>query len=191
MSAPEEPWFTSDAIDRRDALAAAVALTDEDGCEHHHGRCPRDIVLGAADEYYRWLRRRETLRAVTISLTPGPITTEGTPAMTTSMNLQDDQMVSFTLTGQDAKGVQVPPPDDTWNWTTDDPDGAVASLSVAADGGSATLSAVAPGTVTVSVSGTNSGIQGAEAIIVTAGPAVSVSLVSGTPADEQPAAPSA
>jgi hypothetical protein len=50
--------------------------------------------------------------------------------------------------------------------------------------GPLTVAAVAPGTATVTVTGATTGMTGAEAIVVTAGPATTISLVAGTPSTE-------
>lgn len=108
--------------------------------------------------------------------------------MTATMNLEDTQQVGFTLTGADAKGSPVPLDSGfTAVWSLDDPSGTGAVLTPSADTTSAELAAGTPGTVTVNVTVTSpdgSTLTGAEAVIVTAGPAATIALVAGTPSDE-------
>ena len=179
---PIEFTFAQDAEDRRAALAAAVTLADDGADFDPH---PGHHLLRHADAFYAWLRDRRTLHAVSLILLPGTPSKEGTTTMTASINLEDDEQVAFTLAGEDSKGVQVDAPADTWSWTLSDPDSSGAVLTVSGDTTSATVAAGTP-TVNLSLSvvGQDSGITGAEAIIVTAGPAVTVDLVPGTPAPE-------
>ena len=105
--------------------------------------------------------------------------------MTTSMNLQDNDQVTFTLGGTDAKGAATTAPSDTWNWTLTDPDASGAVLTPSSDTTSATVAAGTPtANLSVSVTRANTGLTGAEAIIVTAGPADAIALVPGTPVAE-------
>jgi hypothetical protein len=179
------PELAADAADRRAALEAATYLAGQ-----RHTDWPMELAdrhreawLDYAEAAYQWLRDRPTLRAVYITLNPLNIRTEGTN-VTTSLNLQDDQELTFSLSGADDKGVEVPAPSDTWTWTSDDTAQAIVVLTVSADTTTATVAAVAPGTATISVAGQNTGLQGAEAVVVTAGPAVTIDLVAGTPSTE-------
>jgi hypothetical protein len=184
----EISYLAADAADRRTALeAAAVFLSSQR--DHPQGPFGRARCAGvrdwlkAADEAYGWLHHRHSLQAVAIGLVAAKPDKEGT-RMTTSLNLQDDQEDVFALSGVDDKGVQVGAPTDTWSWTSDDTAGAIITLAVSSDTTTCTVSAVAPGTATVSVSGANTGLQGAEAVIVTAGPAVTIDIVPGAPSQE-------
>jgi hypothetical protein len=180
-------YLAADADDRRTALAAAAVFlargVTTDAFGHHERRVSTRQWLDAATEAYRWLQHRESVAATSISLIASNPRKEGS-TVTTSLNLQDDQEVSFTLMGADDKNVQVPAPTDTWTWSSDDSAGAIVTLTVSDDTTSATVAAVAPGTATISVSGANTGLQGAEACIVSAGPAVTIDLVPGTPTQE-------
>jgi hypothetical protein len=179
VEAERDPaYLAADADDRRTALSAAIAHIGRGG-----GMWGQEQWPFVAEDMYRWLRKRESLRAVAIEIIPGKITKENTVA--TSINLEDDDQQVFTLTGTDSKGVAVPAPSDTWNWTLNDPDASGASLSVSDDTTSATVAAGVP-TVNLSLSvvGANTGLSGAEAILVTAGPAVAVGIVPGAVSPE-------
>lgn len=184
----ELAYLKADAEDRRAALKAATELVA--GTERRQwppwggSREDLDGWLAVAHRAYAWLRERVSLQAVELILIPGQPSTEGKPRMTTSLNLQDDQEVAFSLGGVDDKGVQVDAPADTWTWSSDDATGAIVTLTVSDDTTSAEVAAVAPGTATITVVGGNTGLQGAEAIIVTAGPAVTIDLVPGEPEQE-------
>jgi len=188
-TASELAFLAADAADRRAALEAAAVFLSGAAQDHPAGPFGRthppalqDWLL-AAEAAYRWLQARDSLHAVAIQLIAGQPQKEGI-TVTTSLNLQDDQDVNFTLSGADDKGVQVPAPTDTWTWTSDDTTGAIITLAVSADTTNCTVSAVAPGTATLSVAGQSTGLQGAEAIMVSAGPAVTIDLVPGTPQQE-------
>lgn len=116
--------------------------------------------------------------------------------MTATMNLEDTQEVTFTLTGADLKGASVPLDSGySATWTLNDPDASGAALVPSADTTSAVLSAGVPtANLSVSVIVTNpdgSSLDGAEAVIVQATAATTIALVPGTPSDELPATPSA
>jgi hypothetical protein len=186
----EIEYLAADAKDRRAALAAATTLITAFGDRREWppwvrgAREDLDGWLAVAARAYRWLQERDSLKAIAIQLDPSMPTTEGQSSMTTSLNLEDDDQIAFTLSGVDAKGIQVDAPADTWTWSSDDTAGAIVTLTVSDDTTSAEVAAVAPGTATISVSGGNTGLQGAEAIIVTAGPAVTIDLVAGEPEPE-------
>ena len=172
----DDTQFSQDAEDRRAALRCAVDLALESG--NHSGV----RITADANYFYAWLRWRDTMRAVSIVLQPGTSSQEGTSAMATTFEMADNDQVTFTLDGKDAKGADVPSPSDSLNWSLADPDGSGAVLTVSGD----TLSAVvAAGTATanlvLSAAGQSSGLSGQCAITITAGPAVAVDLVPGTP----------
>lgn len=183
MDDRDQYTLAADALDRRAALEnaayylAAQDTTGWDPFQHKTG------LFGLADEAYRWLRQRATLTAVYLTLNPLNLRKEGSN-VTSSLNLQDDQELTFSLMGADDKGVAVPAPSDTWTWTSDDSAQAIVVLTVSADTTTATVAAVAPGTATISVTGQNTGLQGAEAVVVTAGPAVTIDLVASAPSQE-------
>jgi hypothetical protein len=136
---------------------------------------------------YRWLRNRDSLRVVRIELKPGKPGKEG-KVMTTTYNLEDDDEVQFSLTGFDAKDAPVAAPSDTWTWTLADPDSSGATLTVSEDTTTATVAGGVPDTnLLLSVTGADSGLSGAEAIIVVAGAVATIGLVPGTPTPETPA----
>jgi hypothetical protein len=186
---PDYPYLAEDAEDRRAALAAATALfaprlSDQFGDTTGY--------LKLAGEAYRWLRHRDTLHAVSITLIPGTPYPEGTSPVSTTFDLSDTDSVSFTLSGLDAKGAPVDAPVDTWTWTLADPDASGAVLTPSADTLSASVSAGVPDTnLLLTVTGASSGLTGAEAIVVQATAAATVGLVAGTPVPETPAAPAA
>ena len=183
-------YLEADATDARAALRAAVDLLAG-------GFVTEQTFMQVATDSYHFLRSRVSLRAVRLSLIPGESRKEGSP-MTTTFNLTDTDEVTFTLAGQDAKGIAVPLPDGvTWAWSLADPDATGATLTVSADTLSAVVAAGVPDSnLLLSVSGTvtnpdgsTTDITGAEAIIVVAGPAVTVGLVPGTPSPEPAPAP--
>ena len=185
-------YLSEDARDRRSALAFAQVLlyadpeTGKREWERH------------ADEAYRWLQRRDSLRAVSVQIVPGQPRQEGTvPMATTVYNLADNAEVPFTLGFLDVKGAAVPAPDGfTAAWTLADPDSTGAVLTPSADNTSAVLAGGVPDTnLMVSVlitipnaDGTTRTIPGAQAVIVSASDAETVSIVAGTPTPETPTA---
>lgn len=191
MTPPEErlAYLEADHEDRLAALEAATAVIASplvvQDINDHAG------WLSLADRAYRWLQQRDSLHAVRIELIAGTPRKEGSP-VTTNFNLEDDDQVIFSLTGLDSKGASVPAPSDTWAWSLGDPDSSGASLAVSDDTLTATVSGGVPDTnLVLTVAGQSTGITGAEAIIVTAGPVTTVGLVAGTPSPEAPPAPSA
>lgn len=171
--------LAEDAADRRAALSAAVTLLGQIELIR------RAELVTLADHAYRWLRSRDTLRATSIQLIPGKPFTEGTISMTATINLDDTAVLPFSLGGEDAKGVEVGAPADNWAWTLNDPDASGAVLTVSADTLSATVAAGTPtSNLNLSVAGANTGLTGAEAIVVLATAATTISLVAGTPAAE-------
>jgi hypothetical protein len=185
-----ETCMAEDADDRRAALAAAVTLAGqrlEVSVADGFIATGQPHWLNLATSAYRWLRQRDSLRAVSLVLVPGTPYPEGTTPMGTTFDLSDTQEVAFTLSGVDAKGVAVPAPVDTWTWSLADPDGTGSVLTVSADTTSATVAAGTPdttGTLTLSVTGASTGLTGAEAIVVVASAATAISVVPGTPSPE-------
>lgn len=181
----QDDELTADALDRRAALAAAAGL----------GIPTMPHVLTAAAQAYGWLRQRETLRPTSIEIVPGTPRKEGSPPMAIPFSLADTDEVTFSLTATDAKGAPVGalPAGFTAAWSLADPDSTGAVLTPSADGSTAVLSAGVPDSslmVSVAVTITNpdgstSVLNGAEAVIVTAGPATGVAIVPGTPTPEQ------
>jgi hypothetical protein len=181
----DQDYLLEDARDRRAALQAAVPLL-------YAGTGFRE-VLDFAHDAYRWLQRRDSLRAVSLRLVAGTPYTEGTTPMTTTFDLSDTDQVTFSLQGQDAKGADVPLDSGfTAAWSLADPDSSGATLTVSADTTTATVAAGVPDTnLLLSVVVTNpdgSTLSGAEAIVVLATAATTVSLVAGTPEPEPPPA---
>jgi hypothetical protein len=188
----DEAFLAEDAADRRAALAASVELS----CRR---RDDDDRWLDLADTAYRWLRDRDTLHPVSVAVTPGTPYPEGT-GMTATFDLSDTSQVEFSLTGLDAKGASVPlPAGFAATWALADPDASGAVLTPSADGTTAVLAAGVPDVnllVSVSVAfanpdGSTATLTGAEAVVVTAGPAATVGLVAGTPVPEVPPVPPA
>ena len=176
-------YLAEDARDRRAALQAATALI----YNSPDFRADREW-LRLADDAYQWLQRRDSLRAVSIEIVPGTPRKEGS-TVTTTFNLEDTQEVTFSLTGQDAKGASVPLESGfTAAWTLADPDSSGAVLTVSADTTTAVVAAGTPDTnLLLSVVVTNpdaSTLSGAEAIIVQATAATTVGLVAGAPVAE-------
>jgi hypothetical protein len=179
-----DAYLAEDAIDRRTALECSTALA---AAHHTRGDRPASDThwLNLAEHAYCWLRNRRTLRAVRLDLNPGIPYPEGSIPVTATIDLSDTSNLPFTLSGADAKGAQVDAPADTYEWTLTDPDASGATLTVADDTMSATVAAGTPtANLAVSVAGSTSGLQGAEAIIVQATAATTISLVPGTPTPE-------
>jgi len=180
-------YLAADAADAHAALqfAAQLAAATE-------GWPGADEWLRIADSTYRWLRQRDSIRAAAIIITPGTPRPEGTNPMATIFDLSDLDEVTFTLSAADAKGAPVDTPPDTWAWVLADPDATGAVLTVSADTLSAVVAAGTPdttGTLLLTVTGATSGLTGAEAILVQASAAATVSLVPGTPTPEPPPSP--
>jgi hypothetical protein len=174
----DHAWLEADAADSRTALHEAAQIISS-GQAGAHQWVP--LASGA----YAWLRGRQSLRAVTIQLIPGEPRKEGSTPVATTFDLSDVDQVDFTLTGLDAKGASVPAPADTWTWALADPDTSGATLTVSADTLTATVGAGVPDTnLMLTVTGSTSGLTGAEAIIVQASAAATVGLVAGTPVPE-------
>lgn len=104
------------------------------------------------------------------------------------MILTDTQKVSCTLDPRNAKGNPAPL-DGTPQWASSNP--AVATVEPAADGLSAVVTAVAPGTTQISVTadadldeGETREISGTLDIDVKAGEAVTLGITAGTPEEQ-------
>ena len=189
MTAPGDSYLAADAEDRRAALSAAVQLAADGSLTWPGHGSP--AWLDAADRAYTWLRQRDSLKPAAVTIVPGQPHKEGTIPVTTTFDLSDTDEVTFTLSAQDAKGSSVPMPADTWQWALADPDGTGSTLTVSADTLSATVAAGTPdttGTLTLTVTGQSSGLNGAEAILVQASAAATIGLVAGTPVAEAPPA---
>ncbi len=174
-------YLAEDARDRRAALAFAQSFVYVSPARDQFEWPP------LADEAYRWLQQRDSLRAASISLIAGTPIPEGEIPVTATIDLSDIDEVTFTLSAVDAKGAEVPVPSDTWNWALADPDGTGSTLTVSADTLSATVAAGTPdttGTLTLTVTGASTGLTGAEAILVVASAAATIGLVAGTPTAE-------
>lgn len=189
---PEPPaedlvaYFIEDATDRRVALSAAteiVAAKEDFGVA-----AGEKSWLLIAEQGYQFLRSRDSLRAVALRLIAGTPSPEGEAPMAPAViDLSDINELPFTLGGTDAKGAAVSAPADTWTWTLADPDNTGATLTVSADTTSATVAAGNPdstGTLTLNVTGQNTGLTGAQAILVVASAATAIDLVAGTPTPE-------
>jgi len=191
-------WLQADAEDRRAALheASIIAVTRGDV-----GLLTGETALLAlAERNYRFLRDRDSLRAVAIQIVPGTPYPEGTTPVTATFDLSDTSEVVFSLAGLDAKGAPTTLPSGfTAAWSLADPDSTGATLTPSADTTTATLAAgVADSNLMVSVTvtitnpdGSTTVLQGAEAVIVQASAATTVALVPGTPTPETPATPPA
>lgn len=179
---PDMFWLVEDAVDRRHALQVAASYTYSGG-----GTFDQGAVIRFATEAYRWLRGRDSLRAVSLEIKPGNARKEGSQVATV-FNLADTDQVDFTLTGLDAKGAAVPLADgSTAAWSLADPDASGATLTVSADTLTATVAAGLPDTnlmlsVTVTNPADGTTLEGAESIIVQATAAATVGIVGGTPA---------
>ena len=178
----DRTYLEEDALDRRAALgfAGALAWADPDRAGREWRR--------NADQAYRWLQRRDTMRAVSVEITPGIPRPEGI-TVTTTFNLDDTDEVTFSLTGLDAKGAAVPlAAGFTAAWSLADPDASGAVLTVSEDTATAVVGAGVPDVnLMLSVAVTDPDgtvLNGAEAIVVQATAATTVGLVAGTPVPE-------
>jgi hypothetical protein len=149
------------------------------------------VINRLAEELLAWL----TKRPARLVLRPAPRTfAEGNPALSVptrftgdgmSVTMTDDQQVTYAVQAEDDKGAAV---SDSLTWTADD-NGAVLTVTPAADGMSASFAAVAPGTATITV--TDGTLSASDLITVTAGAVASLVLTPGAPSAEAPAAPAA
>jgi hypothetical protein len=163
-----DEYRREDAIDRRAALAAAVA----DGPSW-------EGLLERAEKAYRWLRDRSTVRPASLTIVPGTPADQppgGTP-VALELDMTDNMSDTFTLVADDAKGFAVPDGPFTW---AESSGGTVITLAVSADTTAVVATAVAPGTATLTVVDPT-GIEGTEAVVVTPGPVASLTIEAGTP----------
>ena len=180
-------YLAEDAEDCRHALAAAVDLASRRGdIGLHHDKEPHWLAL--ADCAYRFLRSRDSLRAIRVSIVPGTPYLEGTSPMTTTFNLDDTDEVVFSLTGRRQGRLRAAGRGLHRRVDARRPDSTGAVLTVSDDTTTATVAAGVPDSnLLLSVVVTNpdaSTLSGAEAIIVQATAATTVGLVAGTPTAE-------
>ena len=184
----ETEYFTEDATDRRAALDAGVRSADHDPGE----------VLRHASRFYDWLRKRPSIVPVTIVVGAPVITDQdggGGPPVTIGAGmpteLTDSQIATYPpAMALDAKGFQVPSDAIT---ASEDSGGALATLTMA-DGsdpavpaGSAVLSAVAPGDVTVTW--TDGTVSFADVATITTGAVASIEVGAAVITDQAPPEP--
>jgi len=184
----DSQYMIADQADRQFALNQATAVFAGGSWPREEDN-PGRALLEHATAAYRWLRHRDSLVPVALTIVPGIPQPEGSAPMATVISLDDTQEVSFTLSGSDAKGSSVPlDAGYTAAWALADPDASGAVLTPSADGTSATVAAGTPtDNLSLSVTVTNpdaSVLTGVEAVQVVATAATSVSLVEGTPSPE-------
>lgn len=134
-------------------------------------------VLSTADRFWAWTQGTTRLR-----LTAGPVLSQATglPTGTThegdTMQLHDDEQVTYSIDTEDAKGFDTT---DGATWETSDD--TVASLAVSDDGRSCTVIAGVPGSavLTATIAGTDPALFATEAIDVIAGGVAVVKLTAG------------
>jgi hypothetical protein len=134
-------------------------------------------VLSTADRFWAW-----TQGTIRVRLIAGPIRSQATgqfirtPTPGDTMQLHDDEQVTYSLDTEDAKGYDTP---DGATWETSDD--AVASLAVSEDGRSCTVIAGVPGsaTLTATIPGTDPALFATEAIDVIPGGVAVVKLTAG------------
>lgn len=177
----EHEYFADDAEDRRAAAVIAAELSDTLAGFTHR-----------ADQVYAWLRHRESLFPVHLTVgnptvAPQDDPSAGVPATRTG----EDMAVTMTDTQQalyppaqavDSKGFDVPSDAIT---VTEDSGGQVVALTVNPDG-SALFVAVAPGAAAATWTDTE-GQTFQDSINVTAGPAVGVTVGAPVVSDQPPA----
>ena len=153
-----------------------------------HENTPAKAVLAAAGKFFEFLYSDAPIKHIT--LVPGTITKQSgddfarssNPEQGVTMQLHDDEQVDFTVDATDAKGAAVT--GEQIAFSVDDT--SVLTLTVSADGSTATVAAgtVGSGVLTATV-GDLAPVTAA--IDVIAGDATAISLVEGTPT-KQPTA---
>lgn len=139
-------------------------------------------VRATASSLYRWLTG-----PVAIRIHPGPVVDQDTGEVihhherghhvATTLDLQDNQNDTLTIAETDSKGQ---PASDQIVWTVDNP--SIVSITPSADTMSCALSALAVGTANVTAAdANNSAVFDVEAVVVTAGPATTLTITAGTP----------
>lgn len=174
--------FSADEA-RSEGLALAVDLwSDRDSAE-------LDEAVERTARHFAAILRGHPVRLV---LRPAPFTFEQgsnipRPTILTggamSVTMTDAQEVTYACEPEDSKGFEV---SDTLTWS-ESSGGAVVTAAPSADGLSCVLTAVAPGTSTVSV--TDGSLSAQDLITVTPGSVASLVLTPGTPEDVAAAAP--
>ncbi len=165
---------------REIALNAALELERTRG--DPKGRAER--VRDDAVIFDAWLRGTTSLRLI-----EGPVVDQATgePTGTTHipgeiMQLHDNEKFTVTVDTKDAKGFETP---DTIAWTSDD-NGAVVTLTPAADGKSCEVGAVAPGAATITVTDTSvtPALTATEAVDVVPAGTATITLTEGAVSPE-------
>lgn len=165
--------MAEDADLRMAALHAAARIYQ--GTAQHHAT--QEAAIG----FYQWLAQGPA--PVRMTITVGTPTLQGTgttPPEGSSMQLHDNEQVTYTLSETDAKGNPVT--GDTITWTVDNP--AVVTLTPSADGYSCLVVAGTLGSAVVTV--TDGTLSATEAVDVIAGPVAAISVAAGA-VETQPA----
>lgn len=134
-------------------------------------------VRHTADIFWAWAAGTTSLR-----ITPGPVTsqTTGLPTGTTSegntMQLHDDEQVTYTVDTEDAKGFDT---DETLEWSADNTD--VITLVPGENGRTCTVLAGVPGSAIITVTAPNLDppLSATEAIDVLVGGTATITLAAG------------
>lgn len=171
---------------RLTALQAAVDLHVGTGAFRLQPGVDRTVTIAQAETAVRltadifWAWAAGTTR---IRLTPGPVTSQatglptGTPTTEgNTMQLHDDEQVTYTVDTEDAKGFDT---DETLEWAADNAD--VVTLVPGENGRTCTVLAGAPGSAIITVTAPNLDppLSATEAIDVLPGGTATITLTAG------------
>jgi hypothetical protein len=147
---------------------------------HPEGGNTEQKILDTASRFYAWLTG-----TVTLTLHEGPVVSQATgkPTGTThpegeNMQLHDDEKFNLSVDTKDAKGFET---SDAIDWAASD-GGTILALTVASDGRSCEVVAVAPGSavITVTDNATTPPMTATEAVDVVPAGTATVSLAEGS-----------
>lgn len=172
-------------VARQTALEMAVTLLKDR--QFHDAHSPSGQALAAAERFFNFLYQPAPVKH--LRLVPGTISRQdGSPSESPvsgrndSMQLHDDEQVTYTVEATDAKGQSVS--GEQINYSVDNAD--VLSLTVSADGASATIAAGTTGSGVLTA--TVGSLSVTEAIDVIAGDATAITLVPGDVSKQTPSA---
>lgn len=172
---------------RSEGLALAVELHGAaDHGDPFSGHSLDERVIETAGRFAAWLLARpHRLRLIPALFTfqqpayPGPaVPTQTTGEHGMSVSMTDSQLVTYACEPEDSRGFAVA---DTLTWSADDA-GAVVSLAPSEDTLSCVVTAVAPGSATITVS--DGTLSGSDLVTVTAGAVASLVLTPGAVSDQ-------
>lgn len=156
------------------ALQFAAGLVD--GCCHGCAADQLADLLNAAESINAWL-----IGTTQIKLTAGPAVDQltgqstGTDIGRNPMQIHDNEKFNLAVNTEDAKGFETA---DAVTWA-EDQNGAVITLTVADDGRSCEVVAVAPGSAVVTVTDATANLSATESVDVVAGGTATIAFVEG------------